>query len=193
MKRTRYRSIAGLFILFIALILAPTVFAASPSMFTRYNIHVQERFKRSGEPVYKASYANYTNPGEGHLIVPAGSKISILKKSRKSFQFQVEGEKKIVLFEYHEPRMKMSVDAYIALITSSQPVSFKKLSKIDNKGRSEGKAFVGMSREGVKTALGYPAAHRTPELDASTWIYWADKFRTIAVHFNKMGRVDAIK
>lgn len=193
MKKTRWMSIPVLFILFLALILAPTAFAAAPSMFTLYNIHVQERFKRSGEPVYKASYANYTNPGEGHLIVPAGSKISIVKKSRKSFQFQVEGEKKIVLFEYHEPRMKMSVDEYIALITSSKSVSFRKFSKIDNRGRSEGRAFVGMSREGVKTALGYPAAHRTPSLDSSTWIYWADKFRTIGVHFDKKGRVDSIR
>jgi hypothetical protein len=185
----------GLFFLVIAstLVWSPTAFAASQSVFTRYNIHVQERFKRSGEPVYKASYANYTNPGEGHLIVQAGTKITVLKKNRKGFQFQVESDKKVVAFEFHEQRMKMSVDEYIALITSVKPVSFGRLSKVDNKGRSKGKIFVGMSREGVLTAFGYPATHRTPSLDSETWIFWSNRFRTVGVHFNEKGKVESIQ
>ncbi|MBE0500938.1 MAG: hypothetical protein IBX47_05795, partial [Desulfuromonadales bacterium] len=85
------------------------------------------------------------------------------------------------------------VDEYIALITSPEPVSFAKLSKGDNKGRTEGKAFVGMSRNGVLAALGYPAVHRTPSLDSSTWVYWGNRFRTVAVHFNEKGEVESIQ
>jgi len=189
------RSVACLFFLIIAsaLIGVPTVFAASQSLFTKYNIHVQERLSRGGDSVYKASYANYTDPGEGHLIIPAGTEITILKQGRKGFKFQVESDKKVVDFEFHEPRMQMSVEEYIPLITATKPVSFDRLSKLDNKGRTKGVALVGMSREGVLTSLGYPATHRTPSLDSATWVYWANRFRTVAVRFNETGEVESIQ
>lgn len=180
-------------VLTVGLIGVPAVFAASHSLFTKYNIHVQERLSRGGDSVYKASYANYIDPGEGHLIIPAGTEITILKQGRKGFKFQVKSDKKVVNFEFHEPRMQMSVDEYITLITATKPVSFGKLSKVDNQGRAKGKALVGMSREGVLTALGYPATHRTPSLDSATWVFWANRFRTVAVHFNEKGEVESIQ
>jgi len=194
-KKQIFESVASLVFLFLvaALIGPQTSFAAAETLFTKYNIHVQEQMSRSGQPVYKASYANYTDPGEGHQIIPAGAKITVLKKNRKGFEFRHESDQKVVNFEFHEPRMKMSVDEYIALITSPEPVSFAKLSKVDNKGRTEGKALVGMSRNGVLAALGYPAVHRTPSLDSSTWVYWGNRFRTVAVHFNDKGVVESIQ
>ena len=55
--------------------------------------------------------------------------------------------------------------------------------EIDQKGVQDGKAFIGMSKEGVRMALGYPAPHRTPSLDSSTWIYWRNRWKTRAVEF----------
>ncbi len=161
-----------------------TAFAKSETVYTKYNIHAQEK----GRSI-KASYANYTNPGEGHLIIPRGSKITILKKNRKRFIFKDEKTQKKITFDYHAGRMGMKINDYIALITSPTPVSNKDLSKIDLKGIKKGKALKGMTREGVKAALGYPAAHRTPSLDDSRWIYWTNRFRTIAVEFDDKGLV----
>jgi hypothetical protein len=169
------------------------VFAGEAVLHTKYNIHVQDKLSRSGNHVYTASYANYTDPGTGHIIIPAGSEITILKKGRKLFRFQVEEDNMVVDFLYHGPRMGMSVGEYIEKITSPKPVSLARFSKIDKKGIKEGKAYVGMSRDGVMTALGYPAAHRTPSLDASTWVYWGNRFRTIAVDFDDRGRVKSVR
>lgn len=158
-------------------------------IYTRYNIHVQEQARRNGDLVYRASYANYTDPGSGHIIIPAGSKIEITKTNRKEFNFRVPEKDIEVAFEYHEPRMGMSVGEYIKKITSEAPVSTADLSKTDRQGIAEGKALVGMSREGVMTALGYPAAHRTPSLDASTYVYWTNRFKTVGVDFDANGKV----
>jgi hypothetical protein len=183
-----------MFLLLISILIGtPAVLASEQSLFTRYNIHVQERQSRNGDSVYKASYANYVDPGEGHQIIPAGSKIEITDKNRKGFTFQVDSDKKSVTFEFHASRMQMSVDEYIDLITSPEPVSFAHLSKLDNKGRAEGRVFEGMSKKGVLAAFGYPAVHRTPSLDSSTWVYWANRFRTIGVDFNSKGVVGAIR
>ncbi|OEU61326.1 MAG: hypothetical protein BA870_12600 [Desulfuromonadales bacterium C00003094] len=87
----------------------------------------------------------------------------------------------------------MGVDEYIEKVTSSKPVSLSRFSKKDIKGIAAGKAYVGMSRKGVLAALGYPPTHRTPSLDASSWIYWANRFRTIGVDFDNKGRVKALR
>lgn len=88
--------------------------------------------------------------------------------------------------------MGMDMDAYIALITSTAPISLTKLSTTDQKGITEGRAIVGMTREGILTALGYPATHRTPSLEAARWIYWQNRFRTLAVDFGADGKVSSI-
>ena len=87
----------------------------------------------------------------------------------------------------------MSVDEYIQLIASPTRVSLNKLSHIDRKGIKEGKVYAGMTKQGVRVALGYPAAHRTPSLEDNVWIYWRNRFQTVAVEFDPSGKVTHIR
>jgi len=197
MKQGMLMSKVGAFtpaLLLVAIVFCvPSAHATAKSVFTRYNIHVQEKTSRNGDHSYNASYANYTNPGAGHLIIPAGTKVTILQKNSRGFCFRVEKDNKVVNFDFHESRMKMHIGEYLDLITSPEPVSLSHFSAVDRKGIAEGQAIAGMSREGVMAALGYPATHRTPSLDASTWVYWTNRFGTIAVKFNAQGKVESIK
>lgn len=193
-SKMREKKVYGGFLVLVAvLFFIPPAFAGKVSVYTKYNIHVQDKMARNGEHVYNASYANYTNPGAGHVIIPAGTEITVLKKKSKGFSFRVEKDKKIVDFDFHEPRMGMSVEQYLEKITSPKPVSWNRLSKLDKKGIAEGKAFLGMTRDGVMAALGYPATHRTPSPDSPTWVYWTNRFGTIAVNFDAQGKVGSIK
>ncbi len=106
--------------------------------------------------------------------------------------FHVPDKNINVQFEFHETRMGMKTQEYLDKITSPRPVSYARLSNLDRKGIAEGKAFVGMSREGVMAALGYPAVHRTPSLDSPTYIYWTNRFGTMAVNFDAKGKVASI-
>ena len=87
--------------------------------------------------------------------------------------------------EYNEGRMQMSIDQYLKYIVSPSPVSLEAFSEIDRKGIADGKAYMGMSKDGVRIALGYPARHRTPSLDSSTWVYWRNRFGTRAINFRQ--------
>lgn len=159
-------------------------FAGGEVRYTKYNIHSQTKDGKT----HKASYANYTNPGAGHVIVPAGSEITVTKKKRKAFYFTFDGGKKVV-FEYHQPRMGMSIDEYIDKVTSAEPTALKGLSTLDSKGVAEGKALIGMTRKGVMAALGYPATHRTPSLESTAWVYWTNRFGTVVIDFGSDGNV----
>jgi len=162
--------------------------AAAQDLYLKYNVHTQ--VDRAN--VLKGSYANYTNPGDGHIIIPAGTKINVTKKAKRGIFFSHEFTGQEAFIEFHQGNMGMSMDAYIDLITSTSPINLSKFSATDQKGIKEGRAIVGMTREGIMTALGYPATHRTPSLDATRWIYWQNRFRTLAVDFGADGKVSSI-
>lgn len=170
-------------------IVAQPVLAKEDTRYTKVNIHTQSKDGKK----YKASYANYTDPGEGHVVIAAGTEINITKKSRKGFTFTCDNGSKKVAYEFHDKRMAMNIDEYLEKITSAVPVSFNDLSKQDKKGVADGKAYKGMSRKGVMVALGYPAAHRTPSIDSNSWTYWTNRFKTLVVEFDSKGLVAEVR
>jgi hypothetical protein len=188
-----FKKIFGATILAAALFINPLISEAKKGyilegpVFLKVNIHYQNNGKDS-----KASYANYTNPGVGHKILAVNTPVQIKGWKRGFIIVNTETNEEI-LFEYGEARMQMSTEEYLNKITSSTKVDLSKLSEKDMKGVNEGIASAGMTKNGVMMALGYPATHRTPSLDSNTWIYWANRFKTIAVTFDDNGVVTAIQ
>lgn len=162
-----------------------TVYAEEKIVYLKNNIHAQQH---RGD--CKASYANWTDPGQNHVIIPVNTRVKT-EEWRSGFSIITEPDGKKILFEFDSTRMKMSVEEYTNLITSPNPdpVPLEKFSEIDRKGIKDGKAYTGMSKGGVRAALGYPAVHQTPSLESNRWIYWTNRFRAIAVEFDENGKV----
>ncbi len=156
-------------------------------VYLKNNIHYQSHADDN-----KASYANWTNPGEGHLIIPVNTPVKISKWG-KGFKITNTGDGTDILFEFDKSRMNMTIDDYLQLITYTSPISLNALSEVDKKGIQDGKAYTGMTKDGVRMALGYPATHKTPSLNGNTWIYWTNRFGTIVVTFNEQGIVESIR
>jgi hypothetical protein len=185
------------FVIFVALVLIvqgcggssnnPLNSAATDKYYLKNNIHAQV-----GARDTKASYANWTDPGAGHIVVPVNTPVEI-GKFRKGLVIKNMTDGRKIFFEFNSRNMGMSVDEYIQLIASSTSVSLDKLSNIDRKGIKEGKVYAGMTKQGVRVALGYPAAHRTPSLEDNIWIYWQNRFQTKAVEFDHGGKVTHIR
>jgi len=153
-------------------------------VYSKVNIHYQ-----CNDRDCKASYANYTDPGAGHQILPVNTPVKVKKWGRKGFILVNAKNNSEIFFEFSESRMKMSEEKYLNKITSPSKVSLDTFSDADKKGIREGKLGFGMSKTGVMMALGYPATHRTPSLDSNTWIYWTNRFTTFEVNFNDKGLV----
>jgi hypothetical protein len=174
--------------------LSPSSAIAEDVLYTRFNVHFQQQFDRSGtKETCKASYANFTNPGSGHMFLPPGTPVTI-EKNRRGLLLIPQSKDMEIIFEYSRKNMMgMNKEEYIDLIFSPEPVSLGSFSELDLQGIQDGKALVGMTKEGVKTALGYPAKHRTPSLEENTWVFWQNRFRTTAVVFDDTGKVVSIK
>ncbi|HAD04635.1 MAG: hypothetical protein A2091_05945 [Desulfuromonadales bacterium GWD2_61_12] len=184
-----------LLMVFACALLAPPVFAEG-TLYLKYNVHVQDQVGRNGEHVYKASYSGWVDALPPVFLLPAGSEVTVGPLRRgfvPAFTIQGKDDGRLIAFEYQEKYMGISVDEYIAKITSPTPVSLAALSKIDREGVKAGKALVGMSKQGVVTALGLPPTHKTPSLDDNSWTYWKDKYRTLVVEFDGTGTVRNIR
>ena len=171
-------------------------FAGVKIGYLKNNIHFQEKAARGGKMVYRASYANYVESGAGHGILPVNSKVEVSVsrgwRGRQLKIIDINGGRSID-FEYNERNMGISMDEYIDIIVSKNQVSLKGLSSVDKKGVREGKVYKGMSRNGVRMALGYPARHKTPNLKYHSWTYWRDRWRTMLVIFNDKGTVQQVQ
>ncbi len=154
--------------------------------FLRNNIHAQQQ-----KDELRAAYSNWTDPGAGHVIIPVNTPVTI-RTARRDLVIVTQDTNKKIYFEFDEARMGMSNEQYIDIITSPRPVNFAGLSAIDRKGIAEGKAYIGMTKEGVRIALGYPAAHRTPSLEANTWSYWTNRLISMQVEFDSTGKVKKV-
>jgi hypothetical protein len=162
-------------------------YEAQPLRYLKYNIHAQQ-----GPVDAKASYANWTDPGKGHFIMPINTKVRTSPYSR-GFVITDVDRKQEVYFEYNGKHMRMSQDDYIKLITSPDPLPLDGFSDVDKEGIRQGKAFPRMSKKGVMVALGYPCAIATSSPADNVWTYWRNRWKKIAVEFDEAGLVKEIK
>jgi hypothetical protein len=56
-----------------------------------------------------------------------------------------------------------------------------------------GKVALGMTKEQVIAALGYPPAHATPSLDTARWKYWYSTHDTYLVSWDESGQVSEVR
>ncbi len=155
--------------------------AREEGVYTRYNLHYVAE-----QGMVKGSFANWTD-WPGHGFVPYNSRVRAACWSNR-IRFTTDTGLNII-FEMNPSRMGMSTPQYLALITSPEPVTYEGLSDVDRQGIEAGKALVGMSKQGVEIALGYPARHKTPSLDDNRWTYWKGRHETYVVEFDASGKV----
>ncbi len=153
---------------------------------SRYNLHYYDL-----KGLNHASYANYTDC-PGHNFLPYNTKFRASYWS-KGFKLVAVDAGTEILFEYRSANMGgLSTKEYLDLIMSPTAVSYTGLSPVDEQGIKAGRAMVGMTKQGVTIALGYPAKHRTPSTDLNTWLYWKGRFNMLAVEFDNSGKVTSL-
>jgi len=97
--------------------------AAAP-IFLRSNIHAQQQKEE-----LKASYANWTDPGAGHVMIPVNTPVTI-RTARRGLVIVTQDTNKTIYFEFDEARMGMSNEQYINLITLPQPVDLVQVKRL---------------------------------------------------------------
>jgi hypothetical protein len=175
------------------------------TVYSRYNLHYYVRgintrsLRMAPHPIGTgralrrvciASYANFTDC-PGHSFVPYNTRFRI-GRYRNGFSLALVGTRLQIYFEYDRVNMQgISEKEYLRTITSPTPVKYEGLNAKDEEGVTVGKALVGMTRQGVMVALGYPAKRATPSLDSNIWRYWKGRGDSFTVNFSRDGLVES--
>lgn len=146
---------------------------AAEGVYTLVNLHPDENRGR----LYAT---NYQQAG----LIPFCSRVFISEADDEVIKFENLDTKREYHYYYHKSAV-VDFDKHLLKVFGKECDKNKvtKMSDIDQTGIEEGIAKVGMTKDGVILAMGYPPMHRTPSLESNRWLYWKNRFGRLRVEF----------
>jgi len=122
----------------------------------------------------------------------------VLRVSRKRLVFEDMNTQHKYNYEFHwKTRRAVSIVDHLGRLFVKDAKAIKakidQLSEIDKDGIYDGRVRIGMSRAGVKIAIGPPPEFANKQLQtARLWRYWRNRWGKMTVNFGRQGTVSEI-
>ena len=176
-------TVATLFVWFACAGFANSEEAKDPTLYTAYNI-------------WKAPKMKCINFKQGTDIIPAGTEVkgirlwSQKRDSNLNFTTVKDGRKYTIGFTKRWHPKKSTADYRDMMFTTK---NFKELteglSAMEIEAIKKGILVNGMSKRAVLICYGPPPEHYTPDQNANTWYYWANRKDKIEIKFDHHGKL----
>ncbi len=130
---------------------------------------------------------------QGTELIPLCTEIQITGLGRKRMDFRIAGSPQPYQFRYHKAAAEpfpQNLARYFGTRCPSDRVAG--MSAVDQYGIEKGRPYIGMTKQGVILAIGYPPKHRTPSLAGNKWRYWGTR-RGWMVNFDGDGILTSVK
>jgi hypothetical protein len=132
---------------------------------------------------------NYLRGG----LIPLCSRVSIHEVSDARMVFTVLETGKRYQYIFHEKMYESPEDNLKLYFGSScNAPAPSEFTPAEQEAIRKGEVKVGMSKQAVVLAVGYPPWHGTASLESNVWRYWTSRYNTIAVEFRD-GRVSRVR
>ncbi len=156
--------------------------------------------KGTDSPVNKAYYTAvniwveeagqiFTTNFHRGTILPINTKVKIAEYSGKGFSF-TDGKGTKYKIVYMAKHSNLPVKEVFQRYFSEKEIPLGKFTREERKNIEAGTIAVGMSKDAVIAAYGYPPSHQTPSLEGKQWKYWQDRVRNFLVLFDKDNKVE---
>jgi hypothetical protein len=136
-----------------------------------------------------ASDMNYS----AETRIPAGSPIKIVDYSRWRLITEVDGKRIRIGLGYG--RSQETLAQFARKLTIDKDLRFRLAAfpPVVQDAIRAAKVLPGMTKEQVLMAVGFPARHETPTIDAPAWKFWHTSRIQYVVRFDERGRVKDIE
>lgn len=126
----------------------------------------------------------------GQTEIPINTDVDVIEIGRDSIIFLVPawGGREFVIVN-EEAYSCTSLEGLFERTFSKSPVEIGSYEDSIINGVVLEKVRVGMTKDDVIKALGYPPCHKTPALESRSWIYWINRFNKAVVVFDDSGVV----
>ncbi len=174
------RSIAivlGCMVLFSAFFVSPSFAlpAEEDIYFTRANIWYEHPAK-----ILSTNYHKGT-------IIPIGTKVVVLAKGKNRIQFGVVDSDAVYTLHQVKRHSKILLselfDRYFTRTSILASTEYFALTRKEKENIANGVIKVGMSKNAVLMAYGYPPTHKTLKIALNVWYYWKNRAQYFPVQF----------
>ena len=133
---------------------------------------------------------NYEESGKS--IIPVGTPVKFKAIGRNRVEIEIAGKTQYLGNDYsRDLSMEVFAQRYIVARNPKQllPSMPPRIREAVNSAR----VAIGMTREQVVMAVGYPVSSETPSLNTPAWKFWLWSFSPFTVHFDSQGRVNRVE
>jgi hypothetical protein len=156
--------------------------AGATEVYTLTNLHPDDP-----RPVLYST--NYQRAG----LIPVCTRVRIISFADDELHFEAIDTGREYAYGWHAGcGESLGTNAARYFGTECPRAHIATLSDLDRDGIELGVAEVGMSREGVIYAMGYPPAGATRDLRSKVWRYWRNRFASFTVEFDADGHVSRV-
>lgn len=147
------------------------------------NIHVDHK----GMRIFSINY-------QSSILLPVCSQFTIDSIEEKAIKLTHQD----IQYDYHWDKYTRKVRSLSKSFDTTfgdhcDTKKLDQLSKIDKDGLRQGKALIGMSKQGVIFAMGPPPIHANPSTQSDNWLYWRNRWGKRAIEFSSEGKVNKIR
>lgn len=123
-----------------------------------------------------------TNYARGTLL-PINTKVRVEKMLGETMSIRVIADSQLVWILNRTKYTDKSMFEVARRMLSEKEISLKGHDKETVAAIQSGRMVLGMTKEEVIMARGWPPAHRTKSLDLNTWVYWPSRYVTQSIVF----------
>ena len=189
----------------VAAALTPSAFHGSQALAFGKSKDVELERKWLGKTVHpkvnihaEAKGGDYHFYSTNHIglpvVIPVGADLVVVEVEASDITFRYSKENVALKLEYVEKHNRMPIGAWLDREFSMTPVALPSgLTDKERDAIKKGEAQVGMSREALFLAIGYPPASLTPSDKASHLIYEKKRFNKVEFIFDDKDHLLTIK
>lgn len=131
---------------------------------------------------YEMFKFDVTNYARGTLV-PINTKVRVEKFLGEKMSIRVIGDSQLIWIYNRKKYSGKSMFEIARRMLSENEVPLKNCSDEVAAAIRSGRMCLGMTKEQVIMARGWPPAHRTKSLDLDTWVYWPSRYVTQEIVF----------
>ncbi len=124
-----------------------------------------------------------TNYWRGTLV-PVNTRVTLVAVEDKSLVLRLPSNQ-VIRIKNIECFSHRDLPTVAREMLAPQPVPLGKSSRATADAIKNGLLKLGMTKDQVLMARGYPPGHKTPSIDADAWTYWSSRFVNATLVFNK--------
>ncbi|EDZ63720.1 hypothetical protein SMGD1_1393 [Sulfurimonas gotlandica GD1] len=124
------------------------------------------------------------------LLIPINAQVKIISASNNGIVFKYLGAE--ITYTTSTKYTKIDTSEMLNRLFAKSTVDLSKYDEAVKENIKNGKVVVGMTKDEVLLARGYPPLHQTLSLKADLWKYWDHRFKTSQYKFQDNRVVEII-